>query len=420
MNAKPVVLHPSRSADTGMRVLMLSDVYFPRINGVSTSIRASVKSLVGAGPAVTLVAPEYGDSAQRQRDSEFGDRFEVLRVPSRRIFFDPEDRLMHRGALHRLLPRLAVRHWDAIHVHTPLRAHQLGVRLRTPTGRPVVESYHTYFEAYMGHYVPWLPRTLSEAFARRVSRSLCNAVDHLVVPTAEMQAVIARYGVSTTSTVLPTGLDLDEFRAGSGEAFRSRHGIPRDRPVLLTVSRLAREKQIDFLLRVARELVPRIPDLLLVVAGEGPDAPGLKSLAQQLGLGLNILFLGNLDRNSALLDCYRAADVFVFASPTETQGLVLIEAMALGVPIVSTAVMGTATVLRDARGACIAPEDVPRFADSVGRLLEQPDRRAGMAAAGPDDARAWSADTMTERLLEVYTVLLERGLQGSRHTGRIG
>jgi 1,2-diacylglycerol 3-alpha-glucosyltransferase len=402
MNAKPAALHASRPADTGRRVLMLSDVYFPRINGVSTSIRASVKSLVRAGHAVTLVAPDYGDPAQRQRDDEFGDRFEVLRVPARRIFFDPEDRLMHKNALKRLVPQLAVRQWDAIHVHTPFRAHQLGVRLRAPTGRPVVETYHTYFEAYMGHYVPWLPRILSEAFARRVSRSLCNAVDHLVVPTEEMQAVLARYGVSTASSVLPTGLDLDEFRSGSGEAFRTRHGIPRNRPMLLTVSRLAREKQIDFLLRVARELVPKIPDLLLVVTGEGPDAPRLKSLAQQLGLGPNVMFLGNLDRSSALLDCYRAADVFVFASPTETQGLVLIEAMALGVPIVSTAVMGTATVLRGAHSACIAPEDVPGFADCVARVLGQPERRAGMAAAGPDDARAWSANIMTQRLLEVY------------------
>ncbi len=402
MNAKPAVLHPSRPAEMGRRVLMLSDVYFPRINGVSTSIRASVKSLVRAGHAVTLVAPDYGSPAQRRHDDEFGDRFEVLRVPARRIVFDPEDRLMHKDALQRLMPRLAASDWDAIHVHTPFRAHKLGVRLRAATGRPVIETYHTYFEAYMGHYVPWLPRILSEAFARRVSRKLCNAVDHLVVPTEEMRAVLARYGVSTANTVLPTGLDLDEFRAGSGHAFRVRHGIPRDRPMLLTVSRLAREKQIDFLLQVVRELAPRIPDLLLVVTGEGPDAPRLKSLARQLGLGPNVLFLGNLDRGSTLLDCYRAADVFVFASPTETQGLVLIEAMALGVPIVSTAVMGTATVLRGAHSACIAPEDVPGFADRVARVLEQPERRAGMAAAGPDDARAWGVDTMTRRLLEVY------------------
>ena len=393
---------PAQATTAPRRVLMLSDVYFPRINGVSTSIRATARALVRAGHAVTLVAPDYCDPAQPRHDAELGERFEVLRLPARRIFFDPEDRLMRMDALRDLLPALAARTWDAVHVHTPFRAHQLGSRLRRSIGCPVVETYHTYFEAYIGHYLPWLPRAASEAFARRMSRRLCNAVDHVIVPTGEMAAVLARYGVRTASTVLPTGLDLDEFHGGSGAAFRARHGIARDRPVLVTVSRLAREKQIDFLLRVARELVPRFPALLLVVAGEGPDAPRLKALAQELKLGAHVMFLGNLDRQGALLDCYRAADLFVFASPTETQGLVLIEAMALGAPIVSTAVLGTATVLRGARSACIAPEEVPRFAGCVAELLEQPERRAAMAAAGPGDARAWGVDAMMARLLAVY------------------
>lgn len=385
-----------------MRVLMLSDVYFPRVNGVSTSIRATAQSLLRAGHDVTLVAPDYRNPAQRQHDAELGDRFEVLRLPARRIFFDPEDRLMRMGALRRVLSPLAAREWDVVHVHTPFRAHQLGTRLRQAVGCPVVETYHTYFESYIGHYLPWLPRAAGETFARRMSRRLCNAVDHVVVPTAEMAKVLVRYGVHAASTVLPTGLDMDEFRSGDGEAFRKRHGIARDRLVLVTISRLAREKRIDFLLRVARELVPQFPTLLLVVAGEGPDAPRLKSLAQELGLGSHILFLGNLDRHGALLDCYRAADLFVFASPTETQGLVLIEAMALGVPIVSTAVMGTATVLRGARSACIAPEEVSPFAACVAGLLRAPERRAKMAAAGPIEACAWSAEAMMGRLLTVY------------------
>jgi len=385
-----------------MRVLMLSDVYFPRINGVSTSIRATARWLVRAGHDVTLVAPDYGDPAQLQHDAELGAHFQVSRLPARRIFFDPEDRLMRMDALRRVVPALAAGAWDAVHVHTPFRAHQLGMRLRRSTGCRLVETYHTYFEAYIGHYLPWLPRRASEVFARHTSRRLCNAVDHIVAPTAEMAAVLTRYGVRTASTVLPTGLDLDELRDGDGEAFRARHDIARNRLVLLTISRLAREKQIDFLLRVARELVPRFPALLMVIAGEGPDERRLKTLVQNLELQAHVLFLGNLDRRGALLDCYRAADLFVFASPTETQGLVLIEAMALGVPIVSTAVMGTATVLRGAHSACIAPEDVTGFAQSVAGLLKQPERRAAMAASGPGDARAWSVDAMMARLLPVY------------------
>ena len=327
---------------------MLSDVYFPRVNGVSSSIRTYARALAAMGHRVTLVAPDYGpDSGQADHDGEF----EVIRLPARVIFFDPEDRLIRGSALKAVLPQLAARRWDAIHIHTPFRAHRLGVRLAKRTGRPTVETYHTYFEEYVAHYLPWLPPTLTRLIARRASRKLCAEVDHLIVPSQQMADVLQRYGIGTPATVLPTGLALEEFARGDGARFRRDHGIGAMQPTLVTVSRLALEKNIGFLLQVARGLVDEFPDVLFIVAGEGPDAERLKKLASSLGLQGNVRFFGNLDRRTTLLDCYRAGDVFVFASPTETQGLVLIEAMALGVPIVSTAVMGTATVLCDARAA---------------------------------------------------------------------
>lgn len=381
---------------------MLSDVYFPRVNGVSSSIRTCACALVAMGHRVTLVAPAYGpETTNSGHDTEF----EVIRLPSRTIFFDPEDRLIKASALRAILPALAAHHWDVIHIHTPFRAHALGVRLAKRTGRPTVETYHTYFEEYVAHYLPWLPSPLLRLFARRVSRKLCHDVDHLIVPSQQMVDVLHCYGITTPSTVLPTGLALDEFEGGDGLRFREQHGIDASRPTLVTVSRLAVEKNIGFLLQVARRLRDEFPALLLIIAGEGPDAGRLKTLARRLGVEDNVRFFGNLDRRSTLLDCYRAGDVFVFASPTETQGLVLIEAMALGVPIVSTAVMGTATVLHDVRSAVIADEDVEAFANSVAQVLRDPEKRKALSAAGPRDARAWSTDVLMDRAETLYARL---------------
>lgn len=381
---------------------MLSDVYFPRVNGVSSSIRTYARALVAMGHRVVLVAPDYGpDSDQENHDRDF----EVIRLPSRVIFFDPEDRLIKQSALDALLPALAARHWDAIHIHTPFRAHKFGVRLAKRTGRPTVETYHTYFEEYVAHYLPWLPSTLTRMIARRASRKLCGDVDHLIVPSQQMVEVLQRYGVDTPTTVLPTGLALEEFARGDGARFRREHGIGPSQPTLVTVSRLALEKNIGFLLQVARRLVDEFPDLLFIVAGEGPDADRLKKLAVTLGLQSNVRFFGNLDRRTTLLDCYRAGDVFVFASPTETQGLVLIEAMALGVPIVSTAVMGTATVLRDARSAVVSREDEGEFTACIAQLLRSSARRAELSAAGPIDAQAWSADGLMRKAVALYAEL---------------
>jgi glycosyltransferase involved in cell wall biosynthesis len=395
-----------RAGVAGMRVLMLSDVYFPRINGVSTSIRAAIDGLIEAGHAVTLVAPEYGD-AHAAWAKEFGPRFELVRLPSRIVPFDPEDRLPTRMAVRGALRTLARRDWDVLHVHTPFRAHQLGLWLRDAMGVPVVETYHTYFEPYVAHYLPWVPDAFGRWAARRLSRRQCDAVDHLIVPTDEMASVLQRYGVRTPWTVLPSAIEPG-FAPGEGAAFRARQGIAADRPVLVTISRLAGEKHIGFLLQAVALVVRELPELLFVVAGEGPDASRLRALATRLGLDANVRFLGNLSRDGALQACYRAGDAFVFASPTETQGLVLAEAMALGVPIVSTAVMGTASVLRDARSAVVAPDDVDGFARCVLRVLRDRELRAALSAAGPRDALRWRADTLVPRLEDVYRRLANR------------
>lgn len=379
-----------------MNILMVSDVYFPRVNGVSSSIRTFARELKRLGHNVTIVAPDYGENGDDKAE------FDMIRLPSRVIFFDPEDRLIQGSAIAPAIEKLARQPWDVVHIHTPFRAHQLGVKLAKRLKRPTLESYHTFFEEYVGVYLPWLPKFLSRFAARYFSRSLCHGVDHLIVPSDEMTQVLRRYGIVTPSSVIPTGIHLEEFRGGDGARFRHAHGIADDQPTLVTVSRLSAEKNIAFLLEVARALVEEFPKLAFILAGEGPDAERLKRHAETIGLQDHVVFVGNLDRRTTLLDCYKAGDVFVFASPTETQGLVLLEAMSLGVPIVSTAVMGTATVLRHAKSARISREDVKEFAENVAVLLRSAQERKALADAGPNDAAAWSAPVLMERVVQLY------------------
>lgn len=386
-----------------MKLLMLSDVYFPRVNGVSTSIRTGARELARRGHAVTIVVPDYPAAAD-----DDDDWCEIVRLPARVIFFDPEDRLIRAAAMRTALRNLAARRWDIIHVHTPFRAHQLGVRLGRELGCPIVETYHTYFEEYAAHYLPWLPSSLLRFGARRFSRQLCHETDHLIVPTLQMADVLARYGVTTPCSVIPTGVPLDEFGHADGDRFRRAHGIAPEQPALVTVSRLAAEKNIVFLLDVAEVLIDEFPDLVFVIAGEGPDRERLQQRALALGVANHIRLVGNLDRREQLPDCYAAGDLFVFASPTETQGLVLIEAMSLGIPIVSTAVMGTATVLRDARCARISGENVGEFASAVADLLRDRTERLRLASFAKTDARAWSAPVLMEQVEQLYERLRHR------------
>jgi glycosyltransferase involved in cell wall biosynthesis len=385
---------------------MISDVYFPRVNGVSTSIQTFARELTAAGQEVTLIAPDYGHSPVEP--------FEILRIPSLYLPLDPEDRILRPGRLKAHRPYLAALGFDLVHIQTPFVAHYVGTTLARRLGVPTVESYHTFFEQYLDKYVPLVPSAWLRLAARRFSAAQCNDVDALVVPSRAMLAILESYGVKVTTRVIPTGIELDQFGSGDGERFRRQHGIPADRPVLVHVGRLAYEKNIEFLLRVMTRVVPSFPTVLLVIAGEGPARRSLEALTDHLNLRPNVAFLGYLDREGPLEDCYCAGDAFVFASRTETQGLVLLESMALGVPVISTAIMGTREVLAGGRGCLIAEDDEAHFAAQVVRLLGDPELRRRLSEEAHVYAREWSAPALAARMLDFYKELVATKARGRR------
>ena len=375
-----------------MRVLFISDVYFPRVNGVSTSIRTFRQDLALQDVHTRLVAPHY-DCPPEAAPEEQG----VLRVPAARVPRDPEDRRMRWRALTRALDALPASEFDLVHIHTPFLAHYAGVRFARRANIACLATYHTFFEEYLHHYVPLLPRRLSRLLARSFTRSQCAAVQALIAPSEPMRAVLSGYGVSTPIHVLPTGLAADRFRAGAG--------IDAQRPLVTYIGRVAHEKNIGFLVEVFRRVLASVPEALLVIAGEGPAREALRQQVAHLGLEGHVQFAGYLERDSALLDCYAAADVFVFASRTETQGLVLLEAMAQGAPVVSTAELGTRSILVPESGALVVPEQQQEFAAAVVRVLSDAGLREELAARGRAYARNWSSAAMARRLAEIYAEL---------------
>jgi 1,2-diacylglycerol 3-alpha-glucosyltransferase len=382
-----------------MRILMISDVYFPRINGVSTSIQTFRRGLHAAGHETILIAPEYPGAAP---DNDAG----ILRVPSRQVPRDPEDRAMKLGAIRALRPQLERLEPDLVHIQTPFIAHYQGTALARALRVPVIESYHTYFEEYLHHYVPLMPRAVMRFVARRFTVSQCNVLDALVVPSSAMEQALLDYGVKCPMHIIPTGMEMERFAGGDGQRFRAQLGIAPGQPVLVHVGRIAHEKNIEFLFRMFAIVVRSKPGAVFVVAGEGPALASCKAYVRSLGLSEHVRFVGYLSRERELLDCYRAGDLFVFSSKTETQGLVLLEAMALGIPVVSTAHMGTADIVNPQRGAQVAPDDEGEFANIVVQLLQDEPRRAAMSAEARAYAATWSATAMADRLAGLYSAVV--------------
>ncbi len=377
-----------------MRALLVSDVYFPRVNGVSTSIATFRADLAACGVETTLVAPRYEGNGACDES--------VIRVASARVPGDPEDRRMRWRALLQALEIAARRPFDLVHIQTPFLAHYAGVRQARAARTACLATYHTFFEEYLHHYAALLPRVMGRALARTFTRSQCRQVDALIAPSEPMREVLARYGVAVPIHVVPTGLPADRFAPGDGARFKALLELPAERPVLLYVGRIAHEKNIEFLVHSYARARREVPQALLLIAGEGPAESTLRRLVAKLGLERDVRFAGYLDRERTLLDCYAAAHAFVFASRTETQGLVLLEAMAQGAPVISTAELGTRSILKPESGALVAPERVEDFAAAIVRVLRSEALRREMATRSRAYAERWSSLEMARRLVEIY------------------
>ena len=377
-----------------MHILMISDVYFPRVNGVSTSIKTFAQSLLQAGHQVTLIAPKY--------PVEFFDSFEIIRIPSRKIPFDPEDRLMSRAKISSLLPDLKKHCYDLVHIQTPFVAHYAGVNLARQLNIPVVTSYHTYFEAYLEKYLPWMPSGLLRKLARAFSKKQCDQVDGVISPSQQMLDKLREYGVTKKAVVIPTGLLLEDFSNDRNNTFRQDHGIDEHTDLLLYVGRVAFEKNIEFLINVFERVSDRLTNVKLLIAGEGPALPRLKAHARSVGLEEEILFVGYLERKKALIECYQCSSLFVFASETETQGLVLLEAMACGLPVVSTVCMGTRDVLIDGEGCVIAEPGINDFSDKIISLLNDKAMTSALSNKAQQYVRQWTTEDKAADMLAFY------------------
>ena len=386
-----------------MKILLISDVYFPRVNGVSTSIRTFTEQLQSLGHTVHLIAPKYGVKTHGLMTDEAW----ITRVPARSIYFDPEDQLMKFGEILKLLPTLKSQQFDLIHIHTPFIAHYAGLKLGKLLQIPVAETYHTFFEDYLHHYLPWIPRKFAKGLARFISKKQCNQVDAIVAPSKPMLDVLRTYGINTQAKVIATGLQAHSFADADSEAFRQQYGIDLKRPMLLYVGRVAFEKNIHFLLKMVKLLSEVMPEVLFVITGEGPAEASLHAAVSALGIKNNVQFIGYLNRENELNACYKAADIFIFASKSETQGLVLLEAMAQGTPVVAIAELGTASILIEGEGAMIAPEDEAVFMQKVRSLLVNPVHCQYLGERAKSYAQNnWSAAKQAERMMLFYCDLM--------------
>lgn len=378
-----------------MRIGIFTDTFTPQINGVTSILEELDRVLTRQGHEVYIFAPAYF-RAQRNENSR------IFRFPALTAYFHKDSRIVipYDRRAFAVFPKL-----DVVYSHTPVSMGLLALRVARKYGLPHVHTYHTLFTEYL-HYLPRLIRP-TRRMAERMSAAFCNRCDAVTTPSQAMKEELLRYGVHKPIYVLPFGVDIEPFEHPMRIDARSVLGLSPDEFFLLYAGRLGTEKNLHFLLRAFRMLLNRWPgpqSVRLVLAGGGPHRPIFEQYAQELQLGDRVIFTGFIPRED-LVDYYRAADLFVFASKTETQGLVLMEAMAAGLPAVAVRAMGVTDVVFDGETGILVPEDEQIFAQTVIELLQDTQRRKCLAENSKERARQMSIQHSVAELLEIFAQL---------------
>jgi glycosyltransferase involved in cell wall biosynthesis len=358
------------------------------LGGVPTAVETIRRSLEILGHHVVIVAPRMGGASDEGRA--------VVRVPAVPAPTYPDFALpMPLGAA--LTRRLLALDLDVLHAHHPFLLGASARRLARTSGRPFVFTNHTLYDRY-AHYVP-LPRGMVARGALRWSVRFADTADLVLTPSDFVAHRLRAQGVRPPIEVIPTGIDLDQFRPGGCAAARRLLGFGPDERLLLYVGRLDREKNLEFLTDAVARV--REPGVRFVLVGRGTQAESLRRLASVRGLGDRVEFRGGVapDRLPAY---YRAANVFVFASTTETQGLAVLEAMACGLPVVAVRASGIEEVVTDGVSGLLVPEDAEAFAAAVDQILADADLGAKLATGGREAASAFGAATVAGRLEAAY------------------
>ncbi len=380
-----------------MRIAVFTDSYRPYTSGVVRSIETFREELHALGHQVYIFAPRYGSSHHRE---EAVYRFFSLPSPT-----NPEYNIAIPISLRlkNTLKRLRV---DLIHAHSPFMLGRLGAHCARDLGLPLVFTYHTLYDHYV-HYLP-VARSLTRKVTRMLCVRFCNRCDMVLVPTWVIGEYIRELGVAVPITKLPTGIEVERFQKGNPHWLREKFGLRAEEKVLLFVGRLGQEKNVDFLLRAYRrvlEAAPEIPTRLVLVGG-GPETKHLRRVTASLGLEERVLFTGPLSSQD-VVHCYAGAYLFVFPSVTETQGLVIGEAKAAGVPAVAVNAFGVREMIAHGEDGYLTPLEEEAFADRIVELLADPERHRRMVDAARERSRELSAKILGKRLEGIYRALIE-------------
>lgn len=385
-----------------MHIAHFTNFYLPVINGVVRSVESFRDALTRQGHNVFVFAQADGDY---EDEAPFIFRYPSLPIPSK---IDVSAVIPVSPFVDQLLPSLKL---DVVHTHHPVLLGQTAASKAEELYLPLVFTFHTQYREYT-HYLPLPMEEIQEFLKSTVEnwlKDFMQKCQHIVVPSESMKEILMKdYGLQDRFTVIPTGIDLEPYLSADGNRLRAMKNWQDDK-VMISTGRLAQEKNWDTLLRAAAKVYQDNSDLRVVIVGYGPDETALKELAVELGISDRVTFTGKLPF-SEVVTYLKAADLFGFASVTETQGLVTMEAMAAGLPVVAVDASGTRDIVDNEEQGFLVPNDPDALANSIRRLIDSPEKIRRFSNQALEKAKTFDISHQARRLVNVY----EQAVQDKR------
>ena len=381
-----------------MHIAFFTNYYHPVVNGVVRSVASFREILMKQGHNVFIFAQH--DNTYED-DEPFIFRYPSLPLPLGEI----SAAIPVSPFVDQLLPMLKL---DVIHTHHPILLGQTAARKAAELDLPLVFTFHTQYWEYT-HYIPFPQETVQEFLKSAVHRWLRDFMQrcqHIIIPSESMRDILVRdYGLHERYSVIPTGTNLDPFLSAHGKALRAERGWQGE-TVLVSVGRLAPEKNWDTLLRAFAIVHREHPGLRLVLIGDGTARQSLETLASELGLADRITFTGTLPFDE-VPRYLKAADLFAFASVTETQGLVTIEAMAAGLPVVAVDGPGTHDIVEHGKQGFLVENDPDALANGLKKLLSDSQLVKRFRNNALKKAKSFDVNQLGEKMISVYEQAIE-------------
>lgn len=377
-----------------MNIVFLTNTYLPHVGGVARSVSAFAETYRSLGHNVLIIAPEFAEVLP--------DEVGVIRVPAIQNF-NASDFSVALPIPTGLSDDVKAFGADIIHSHHPFLLGMTAVRLARFLNLPLVFTHHTLYEQYT-HYVPG-DSPAFKTFIIELATRYANLCDHVFAPSESIAELITERGVTTPVSVIPTGVDIELFAAGDRTAARSRYGIPADAFVIGHLGRLAPEKNLEFLSEAVASVLQNNPNVYFLLVGAGSSEPGIRELFATKGLSERLVIPGILQR-SELADALKAMDVFAFSSKSETQGMVLTEAMAAGLPVVGLDASGVREVIEDGvNGRLLKEQSVESFAAALQEFVTMPAYKLKkQIASALLTAKGFSMQSTAKKALAAYKI----------------